>query len=118
MRSFLDMSGRIDELNTNRSPLTFRDASKLNDVFREGRRLFEVPAGKWKLSGHKIPSAFTDYLSLLQNSDLRTESKKTYIVFTVCRMGTSMVVTMLVISIAKTIDGDGRYDESMPCAIN
>lgn len=57
-------------------------------------------------------------MSLLQNSDLTTEYKKSYLVFKICRIGTNMDDTMFVNLVAKTLNGDGGYYEGIPCAIN
>lgn len=68
------------------------------------------------MSDHNNTSAFLDYLRLLKNGDLTMESKKAYIIFTTCRLGTDAVDTMYVNMVDKTIYGNVDYHGGMPDA--
>eukprot|EP00171_Calliarthron_tuberculosum_P003439 IDg3439t1 len=113
VRSLLNLHGRVDEVDSAKLPLVFRRAEKLSSVFRESRSIFHGPLEKWRRSGHNEGAGFPNFLPKLSNGDLTKDSKKCFIIFTVCRLGTDNADTSLVNMVARTIEGDGGYDEGM-----
>lgn len=108
-----DFSGRVDGIDSNARPLSTRAPALLRKQYMDVRGAFTAALEKWKASGQNDPARFPNFLKYNDYSgDLSAEGKRLYILFTVCRSGTSNEAAVFLNQTVKTIDGAGMgYDE-------
>ena len=119
-----DFRGRIDGLEADLKPKSYREASKLKDAFLDGRSAFTAPMKRWQQSGQNETLCFPNFLRRLANGELSAGGKRAYIMFTVARLGSQSADDSFLRLVCKTIDTKGNdeigYDEcgSAACGTN
>ena len=86
--AFKNFDGRVDNINANEMPVKERSASTLSKHFYESKKAFTKALQKWSQSGQKDPGRFTSFLVYNENGELTANSKRSFILFTVCKCDT------------------------------
>jgi len=97
------MLGRVDAVDSSQIPQHFRGGSQLKTHFLAVRASFTVTTDKWRASGHNDAGRYPSFLSKRRTGELKSLSKRLYILFTCCRMGTPYADEMLIKMSVKVI---------------
>ncbi|CAN8062778.1 unnamed protein product [Agarophyton chilense] len=108
-------AGRVDEIDSNERTKAFRSASVLRNQFNHVRKLFSIVRDKSVASGQNDVSRITQFLKYTTNGELTAESKRVYIFFTVCRVGTAAEDTNILRNDSKLIEEyEAGYEDGIP----
>ena len=108
IRPRLSLIGIVDGVDSAALPLCFRGAAVLKHQFFSVRAGFTESTERWKASGQNDPNRFTNFLAKTSRGELTSQSKRLFILFTCCRMGSryGAVDSLLVQISSKTISDE------------